>query len=336
MSQSSPHNMTTIGVLLTNLGTPAAATKKAVHHFLAEFLSDQRVIELPRFIWQCLLKGIILPIRSRQASALYQKIWTKDGSPLLVITKQQTQALQQALTQDVGPTIKIACAMRYGQPSIAAGLAALRQQQIQRLLIFPLYPQYSATTVASTFDAIAQEFKQWRWLPELRMITHYAANPAYIQALTTSIKQHWQTHGKAAKLILSFHGLPQCYITRGDPYYTQCQQTAKLIAQALDLNQDDWILSFQSRVGKTQWLQPYTNEVLTSLAEQGIKSVDIICPGFAADCLETLEEIVITNQAIFHKAGGETYHYIPALNTRPAHIEMMKKLVIQHTQGWEN
>lgn len=334
MIPSPQKNTSAIGVLLTNLGTPAAATKKAVRNFLAEFLSDQRVIELPRLLWQCLLKSVVLPLRSRQALTLYQKIWTKDGSPLLVIAKQQTQALQQALNQHVEIPIKVALGMRYGSPSIQEGLTALRDQQIQRFLILPLYPQYSATTVASTFDAVAHEFKRWRCLPQLRMITHYAADTAYIQAIAASIKQHWQTHGKTEKLIISFHGLPQRYVTQGDPYYSQCQQTASLIAQTLDLKQDDWILSFQSRLGKAQWLQPYTNEVLARLPQQGIKSIDIICPGFAADCLETLEEIAFTNEAVFYQAGGETYRYIPALNSSTSHIDMMKQLVMQNIQGW--
>ncbi|MEE9451393.1 MAG: ferrochelatase [Gammaproteobacteria bacterium] len=330
------HDETTsqVGVLLTNLGTPTAPTKKAVRHFLKEFLSDQRIIELPRFIWQCLLRGIILPIRSGKTAALYQKIWTQAGSPLFTISQQQQDVLQQTLNHDMSSTIKVSFAMRYGTPSIKTALADLHQQGIQRILIFPLYPQYSAATTASTFDAIAQALREWRHIPELRMINHYASEPSYIEAIATQIQQHWQSNGRADKLIFSFHGLPENSNTKGDPYSVQCQHTAKLVAQKLDLKNNTWMLTFQFRFGFAKWLQPYTDKTLASLPQQGIKSVDIICPGFSADCLETLEEISITNQKVFLHAGGKSYHYIPALNAEPVHINMMKQLIEKHTQGW--
>lgn len=333
-SQVSITQRRSIGVLLINLGTPELPTPKAIHQFLAEFLMDPRVIEFPRWLWRPLLKIFILPRRARRNAALYQSIWSAEGSPLLTMSRQLSDGLLKQLASHMPGVIKVALGMRYGAPSIKQALAQLRSVQIDCLLILPLYPQYSATTTASCFDAIADELKTWRRLPELRYINHYSDEPAYIEAIATSIRTHWQAHGKADKLIFSFHGLPQKYCDLGDPYAVQCKKTADYLAKALGLDADSWMLCYQSRFGRKAWLQPYTDQILKQLPKRGVKSVDIVCPGFAVDCLETLEEIDKTNRAIFLKAGGKGYHYIPALNDSQSHLEMLQKLVEKHTLSW--
>ncbi|NKB47156.1 MAG: ferrochelatase [Legionellales bacterium] len=323
----------TFGVLLTNLGTPTAPTAKAVRRYLAEFLSDPRVIEIPQWIWWWILHGAILPFRPRQTAKLYQKIWQTDGSPLLTTTQQQAQLLQQQLDL-TEHSFHVVPAMRYGEPSIAHGLQQLLQQPVQQLIVLPLYPQYSATTTASTFDAVSQALRQTRHLPQLHFIQGYASQTAYIDALTASIEHHWHTQGRQQKLIFSFHGLPQRFVDAGDPYYQQCQQTAAQVTARLPIAADDCLVTFQSRFGSAPWLQPYFDKTLETLPSRGITGVDVICPGFAADCLETLEEVTITNRHIFQNAGGQHYHYIPALNTQPSHIKMMKQLVLRQAQNW--
>jgi protoporphyrin/coproporphyrin ferrochelatase len=319
----------TIGVLLTNLGTPAAATPAAVRRYLAEFLSDPRVIEIPKWLWWWVLHGIILRVRPRKTAKLYQSIWQPEGSPLLTTTEQQARLLQEALN-DHPATFKVLAAMRYGQPSIYDTIQQLLAiADLQQLIVLPLYPQYSATTTASTFDAVSQTLRQVRRLPQLRLINGYATHRYYIQALVTSIKQHWHSHGRQQKLVFSFHGLPQRNVDSGDPYYQQCQDTAASIASELAIQGDDYLVTFQSRFGSAAWLQPYMDKTLIQLPKRGITAIDVICPGFAADCLETLEEVAVTNRDIFLAAGGKQYHYIPALNTTAQHIEMMKQLVVQ-------
>lgn len=322
------------GVLLTNLGTPDAPTKDALVRYLGEFLWDPRVVEQSRLIWWPALHGVILRVRPRKAARAYAKVWTEAGSPLLAISQRQAQALQSALTERGLERVTVALAMRYGNPSIRAGLEALKRANAQRLLVLPLYPQYSATTTASTIDAVSDVLKSWRVIPELRTVNGYWQEPGYIDALAQSIREHWQAHGQGEKLLFSFHGLPQRYVDAGDPYQTQCQCTASLVASALQLRAEQWQVSFQSRFGPEQWLQPYTDETLKAWAQKGLKSVDVLSPGFSADCLETLEEIDQENRAIFQDAGGGEYRYIPALNDNPAHIAFLAELVAKHSQGW--
>jgi len=319
-----------IGLLLVNLGTPDSPSRADVRRYLKEFLSDPRVVEGSRIAWWLVLNGIILNTRPKKSSAAYQKIWTSDGSPLLYFTQRQRDALQQQL----GAQVKVVMAMRYGNPSIAAGLNELKQAGCSRILLFPLYPQYSATTTGSVFDAVSNELQQWRWIPELRMINQYYDHPDYINALADSVRAFQKENGTPDKLLMSFHGLPRSYTEAGDPYASQCEQTAALLGDELALETSRWLLTYQSRVGPREWLQPYTDETLKQLPGQGIKNIQVICPGFAVDCLETLEEIAMQNRDIFLSAGGEKYDYIPCLNDDPAHIETLAKLAHQYLGGW--
>ncbi len=319
----------TTGVLLVNLGTPDAPTPTAVRRYLAEFLSDPRVVEMPRLLWMPILHGIILRTRPARSAAAYRKIWTEQGSPLLTISREQEQALQQLLNQQMDRSVRVELAMRYGNPSIAEGLEKLRQQNARRIIILPLYPQYSATTTASTLDAIAKELKKWRWLPNLEFISHYHDHPDYIEALANSVQQYWQQHGQAEKLLMSFHGIPQEYADAGDPYQDECNTTARMLATRLRLEPDAWAISFQSRLGKKQWLKPYTDETLKQWGADGVKGVQVICPGFPTDCLETLEEIAVENRGVFVAAGGGEYGYIPALNSSPEHMQVLAEIVLK-------
>ncbi len=322
-----------IGVLLVNLGTPDAPNSKSLRRYLAEFLSDPRVVELPRVIWWLILHLVILRIRPGRSARLYKKIWTAEGSPLLVNSKNLTAAIKNNLTQQ---PVQVQLAMRYGQPSVAEGLAALRDAGMDKLVVLPLYPQYSATTTASCFDAVCKELLRWRSLPEIRFVSHYHDLPSYIDALANSIRQHWQLNGQAEKLLFSFHGIPQRYFANGDPYFCECQKTARLVAEALSLAESDWQVTFQSRFGREPWLQPYTDITLQQLAGEGIKKVDIVCPGFACDCLETLEEIAVECQGIFIQAGGEQLNYIPALNSQRQHVNAIVDLLESNLTGWED
>lgn len=324
-----------IGILITNLGTPDAPTPVALRKYLAEFLSDPRIIEVPKPIWWCILHGIILRTRPKKSAEAYEKVWTENGSPLLDISLKQLAAIKTSLQNKTDLPVKVELAMRYGNPSIKSGLEKLREANAKHLLILPLYPQYSATTTASTFDALAKELTQWRWLPELRMVNHYHDNDAYIEALANSIEQHWQINSKPEKLLFSFHGLPKHYFLAGDPYHCECHKTARLVAEKLELDDDEWQVTFQSRFGPREWLKPYTDVTLKELAKKGTKSVNIVCPGFSADCLETIEEINIQNREFFTEAGGEQFSYIPALNDKPEHIELLSNIICQHLQGWE-
>ncbi len=323
-----------LGVLITNLGTPAAPTPKAIRKYLAEFLWDPRVVEIPRPIWWVILHGIILNTRPKAKAEDYQKIWTDEGSPLLVISKQQRDALQSQLDDRFPGPVKVVLAMRYGQPSIQAGLEELRQHNAKRILVLPLYPQYSASTTASTFDAIAKEFMLQRWMPELRMVNNYGSNTDYINACATKIQNYWKEHTQSQKLVFSFHGLPKRNLELGDPYHCECHETARLIAEKLKLNESQWQLTFQSRFGKAEWLQPYTIKTMEGLPRQDTKSIDVFCPGFSADCIETLEEINMENRSVFLDAGGESFNYIPALNAEDVHITALSNIVMQHSQGW--
>lgn len=324
----------TTGILLVNLGTPAAPTPSAVRTYLAEFLSDPRVIELPRWLWLPILHGVILRIRPARSAKAYAEIWSEQGSPLMVYSRKQEAALAATLHEQHGDKVKVRLAMRYGEPSIASVLREMQNEQLRRLIVLPLYPQYSASTTASIFDAVTRELSEWRWVPELRYINAYHDRPGYIASLVQSIRDHWQTHGQPERLLFSFHGLPRRYLDAGDPYHCQCHKSARLVADALSLSEGQWMVSFQSRVGREEWLRPYTDETLQQWGSEGLGSVQVVCPGFAADCLETLEEIALQNRDFFCEAGGGEFSYIPALNDRPDHVQALAELVNDHLAGW--
>ena len=323
-----------LGVLITNLGTPAAPTARAVWKYLGEFLSDARVIEIPKPLWWPLLYGVILPLRAKSTARGYAKVWEDQDSPLLAISKRQRTALQAFLNDAATEKIEVELAMRYGQPSIRSALHALQAKNARRILLLPLYPQYAASTTAATFDAVAEELGRWRWIPELRMINRYGSEPEYIDACVQRITSHWQGRERGQRLILSFHGLPKRSLLLGDPYHCECQQTARLIAERLGLSDAQWEIAFQSRFGKAEWLKPYTEDRIVALPREGVDSVDIFCPGFSADCLETLEEIEMNDRETFLHHGGRAFHYIPALNDAPFHIEALAAIVLRHLQGW--
>ena len=327
------HKKPVVGVLLTNLGTPDEATPSALRRYLREFLSDPRIVEMPRWLWLPILQ-VILAIRPKRSAHAYQKVWTEQGSPLLTISKQQSNVLQQRMQSLYEGKVVVALGMRYGNPSLSTGLESLRDAGAQRVLVLPLYPQYSATTTASTLDKIADVLKKWRCIPSLRMVTDYHDDNAYITALGNSIQEHWDKNGKADCLLFSFHGTPESMRLAGDPYFDQCHRTVKKIVERLQLPEQSWRLTFQSRFGRQQWLQPYTDKTLRELAQSGVHNIDVICPGFSADCLETLEETVMQNRDIYLAAGGKGYHYISALNDRSDHVDMLEKLVAQNISGW--
>lgn len=324
----------TIGVLITNLGTPAAPEKAALRPYLKQFLSDPRVVEVPRVLWWLILNGIILNIRPAKSAAAYRTVWTDKGSPLLFHTRDQATALQENLSAQLGEPVLVDFAMRYGQPSVDSAVQSMLDRGVRKLLVLPLYPQYSGPTGGSTFDAIAADFSRRRWLPDFRFVAQYHDYPAYIDAMANKIRQHWQAHGRADKLIFSYHGTPRSYLDRGDPYHCQCQKTSRLVAAALNLTEEEHQTCFQSRFGREEWLKPYTDETLKSLPTQGVKSVQVVCPGFSADCLETIEEIGEENRDYFLEAGGESFQYIPCLNADPGHIEALAGLVKDNIQGW--
>jgi ferrochelatase len=315
------------GVLLLNLGSPDSPEVADVRRYLAEFLSDPRIVERPKMLWWPILHGIILRTRPKRSAAAFRKIWTEDGSPLIAISRRQQAALQQELDRRAPGQFRVELAMRYGNPSIADGLERLRQANAKRITVLPLYPQYSATTTGSTFDAVTATLRQWRWIPELHFNDHYHTHPDYIDALATSVRRYWQQHGEPEKLLISFHGIPQEYADAGDPYPQECNTTAQLLTTELGIDPDRWQLSFQSRLGPQKWLHPYTDQTLQQLGSNGLKSLHVICPGFASDCLETLEEIALENRAVFQQAGGGNYHYIPALNDDAAHIKLLTNLL---------
>jgi len=319
-----------VGVLITNLGTPDAPTKKALRPYLKEFLSDPRVIETPKLIWQIILNGIILNTRPAKSAKAYQTVWTENGSPLYDIAKRQHAALAKSL-----PNLVVRLAMRYGNPSIESQLIAMRDQGVRKILIFPMYPQYCAATTASTFDKVAQVLTKWRWIPEVRFINEYYQDDLYIKALANSVKAFREEHGEPELTLFSYHGIPKAYLDKGDPYHCFCRATTRLVKEHLNLREEDVMTTFQSRFGPAEWLQPYTDLTLKELPGKGIKNVHIIAPAFSADCLETIEEIDEENRAYFMESGGESYHYIPCLNDSEEHISLFTKLIKQHTQGWD-
>jgi len=315
-------------VLLTNLGSPDEPTSSALRRYLSEFLSDPRVVEIPRLIWLIILHGLILRIRPAKSAKLYQSIWTEEGAPLITITEAQTAKVAQKLKAQYGDEVVVDYAMRYGSPSIATALQKFQQQGIDNIIVLPLYPQYAGPTTGSTFDALSKELQKWRYVPALHFLNTYHQNPLYIKALATTVREHISKHGKPDKLLLSYHGMPELFRQWGDPYYDFCQQTTQLLKQALCTDglgfiDEDIISTFQSRFGKAQWLQPYTDETLSQLPKQGVGHIAIISPAFSSDCLETLEELEHENREIFMQAGGEQYHYIAALNDREDHIDAL-------------
>lgn len=318
-----------IGVLLTNLGTPDAPTASALRRYLKEFLSDPRVVEVNRVLWWFILR-IILLFRPARSAHAYATVWTDKGSPLALNTQDQAEALQSHL----GNNVLVDWAMRYGQPSIKQKVDELLNKGVRKLLILPLYPQYSASTTASTFDALSADFTKRRWLPDLRFVSSYHDHPAYINAVCASIEKYWQQHGRADKLVFSYHGVPLRYLHAGDPYHCHCHKTTRLVAEKLGLKEDAYLTTFQSRFGREEWLKPYTDKTMMSLPGSGVKSVQVICPGFSSDCLETLEEIAIQNRDFFLEAGGENFSYIPALNSSAEHIVCLGEIVAQNLQGW--
>lgn len=313
----------TTGVLLVNLGTPDAPTASATRRYLAEFLADPRVIEIPKLAWMLILHGIILRVRPKKSAAKYQTVWTPEGSPLLVISQRQAAAIQKQL----GDTALVKLGMRYGNPSIQKALREFQQAGVRKIIVLPLYPQYAAATTGSTFDAVTRELQQWRFVPELHFINNYSDQPLFIDALAKSIQEDFDQYGKPEKLLLSYHGMPKRNLELGDPYFCFCQKTTRLVAEKLGLAKEDYITTFQSRFGYAEWLQPYTDATLTDLANKGIKNVAIISPAFSADCLETLEELETENREVFVHAGGADYRYIPALNDRADHIDALADII---------
>ena len=324
---------TRTAILLCNLGTPDAPTAPALRRYLTEFLSDPRVVEIPRALWMPILHGVILRVRPAKSAKKYGSIWIPEGSPLRVWTEKQAKMLGGYLGER-GHRVTVRFAMRYGSPSIASELDALKAQGATRILVLPLYPQYSGPTTASVIDAVASWSQRVRALPELRFVNHYHDDPGYIAALARSVSEHWMKNGKSDQLVMSFHGVPERSLHLGDPYHCECLKTARLVAERLSLAKDAYRVTFQSRFGKAKWLQPYTEPTLEQLARDGVKRVDVMCPGFAADCLETLEEIAQEARAAFIAAGGEVFHFIPCLNDRHDWIAALAAIAINHMQGW--
>lgn len=320
-------------LLLVQLGTPDEPTPAALRRYLREFLSDPRVVELPRVLWLPILYGLVLPLRPARSAAKYRRIWSDEGSPLRVHTHHQALLLRGALGEH-GHDLDVAFAMRYGRPSIATVARELRARGAARVLVLPMYPQYAASTTASALDALAGELAGWRDLPELRTVRGFHDDDGYLDALAAGVRAAWQRQGRGERLVMSFHGLPQRSVERGDPYAHECRETARQLAARLGLRQDEWIATFQSRFGRARWLQPYTAPALAALARSGVREVDVVCPGFVADCLETLEEIAIEARRTFLEAGGQAFRYIACPNDAAPFIEAMARLAARHLGGW--
>ena len=324
-----------LGVLMVNLGTPAAPETGAVRRYLAEFLSDPRIIELPRWLWMIILHGVILRIRPARSAKAYREVWSAEtGSPLLSISRQQSAALAQELEKRFGDHVVVALGMRYAQPSIDSAITELEAANVRRMIVLPMYPQYSGTTTASVFDAVASRLQKTRWIPEMRFINQFCDHDAFIQALANSVRESWEANGRGDLLVTSYHGIPKRYLLSGDPYHCLCHKTSRLLAEALGLTSDKIRVVFQSRVGREEWLRPYCDETMKSLPAEGIKSIDVISPAFSADCLETIEEICGENREYFEENGGERFQYIPCLNDRQDHITFLGELIERHSQGW--
>lgn len=324
-----------LGVLVVNLGTPEAPETPAVRRYLAEFLSDPRIIELPRWLWNILLHGIILRFRPSRSAKAYQEVWSDEtGSPLLSISRQQESALREELTRRFGDQVQVALGMRYGTPSIDSAISELESANVRRMIVLPMYPQYSGTTTASVFDAVTNRLQKTRWIPELRFINQFCDHNAFVQSLAASVRESWEANGRGDLLVTSYHGIPKRYLTNGDPYHCLCHKTSRLLAEELGIEPDEIRVVFQSRVGREEWLRPYCDETMKTLPQEGIKSIDVLCPAFAADCLETIEEISGENREYFEEHGGERFQYIACLNDRPDFVHFLGGLIEQHAQGW--
>ena len=323
-----------IGVLLINLGTPDAPTASAVRAYLREFLSDPRVVEIPRPVWWLILNLFVLTTRPGQSAERYAQVWMGEGSPLKVHTERQTTLLRGYLGERVKFPLVVDYAMRYGKPSIADRLQRLKAQNCDRILLLPLYPQYSASTTATAFDAAFACFAQMRNQPAIRTVRHFHDHGGYINALARNIRDYWMKNGRPERLVMSFHGVPRHTLDKGDPYHCECQKTGRLLAEALQLKPEQYRVTFQSRFGRAEWLKPYTAEVLAQFGKQQVGRVDVVCPGFVADCLETLEEIAIEGKTLFIQAGGREYHYIPCLNERDDWIQALTDIVAENLPGW--
>lgn len=322
------------GILLINLGTPDAPTAQAVRTYLKEFLSDPRVVEIPTAVWWLILNGIILNIRPKKSAAKYATIWTQQGSPLRVYTEKQAALLQGYLGERSKAPFVVDYAMRYGNPSIPSVLRKLKEQNCQRILIVPMYPQYAASATATVFDSVFTALQQMRDTPAIRTIKHFHDDTGYIKALAASVNDYWMMRGRPEKLVMSFHGVPQYTLDKGDPYHCECHKTGRLLAQQLGLKPEQYTISFQSRFGKAEWIKPYTMTILKELGKQKTRRVDVVCPGFVADCLETLEEIAMEGKEDFQHAGGGEYHYIPCLNDRNDWMHALTDLVMNNLHGW--
>jgi len=327
-----------VGVLITNLGTPDAATKEALRPYLKEFLMDPRVVEPPpaRWLWRTILNLIILNTRPAKSAEAYEEVWDHygEGSPLLAIGKKQLAAVKEKVSAQFHGRVEFALGMRYGNPSIPSALKELQAKGVQKLIVLPMYPHYAGATTASTFDAISAEFQTWRWIPEFRFVRNYHKNPNYIKALANSIREHQAEHGKPDLLVMSYHGIPRRYFDNGDPYPCECRATSRLVAEELGISSDDYMVTFQSLFGKEEWIKPYTDATLKGLPEKGVKHLQVICPGFSADCLETIEEIDQENREYFEEAGGEKFSYIPALNYRDDHTTALSNIILEQSKGW--
>ena len=322
------------GILLVNLGTPEAPTAAALRPYLKQFLSDPRVVEIPRWIWWFILNGIILNRRPRRSAEKYAKIWTSEGSPLAVHTQRQARLLRGYLSERTRAPIAVEWAMRYGKPAIAQAMLTLRNQGCDRILVIPLYPQYAASSTGSTFDDGQAAVARMRNVPGLRLVKHFHDDPGYIQAVAQGVRDYWSVNGRPDKLVMSFHGVPRYTLDKGDPYHCECQKTGRLLGEALKLEPEQYLVTFQSRFGGAEWLKPYTLETIASFGRQKLGRVDVVCPGFVSDCLETLEEIAIENKAAFLSAGGREFHYIPCMNEGDAWIRALADIAMLNLQGW--
>ena len=323
-----------IGILLVNSGTPESPTPAAVRRYLRRFLSDPRVVELPRVLWLPILYGLVLTLRPARVARKYRKIWSEAGSPLRDLSERLREALTATLARQVLAPLSVELGMLYSPPSVGEALGRLRASGAQRILVVPLYPQYCGATTGAVYDQVSEELRRWRWLPELRFVAEYHDHPGYIEALRASVVEHWGRAGRTGHLLVSFHGIPERYFSAGDPYFCKCQKTARLLADELTLRESEWSVAFQSRFGPSAWLKPYTRDVLMSMPARGARSVTVVCPGFAVDCLETLEEIAIENRECFLRAGGDRFEYVPALNAAGLHAQALSDLIVEHCQGW--
>jgi protoporphyrin/coproporphyrin ferrochelatase len=322
------------GILVSNLGTPDAATASAVRRYLKEFLSDSRVVEIPKPIWWLILNGVILNVRPKKTAAKYETVWMKEGSPLLVYTLRQAQLLKGYLGQHIQSPFEVAVGMRYGNPSLQSAIDELKAKGCNRILLLPMYPQYASSTTGTLMDQLGRVLSGMRNVPGIRTIRNFHDHPAYIKSIATNIEQHWMKQGRGDMLLMSFHGLPKFHLDKGDPYHCECHKTARLIAERLGIAREKYTVSFQSRFGKAVWLRPYTTQTIEALAQRGIQSLDVVCPGFAADCLETLEEIAEEAKHDFVAAGGKSFQYIPVANDTPAFMDAIAQIALENLGGW--